>query len=312
MSIIKGSNVILTGGDGFLGKVLSKKIEERGCKELFVPKIQDYDLTKIEDVKRLFDFFKADIVIHAAADVGGIMYNKNNPAKIYYNNIMMNTLVMDAAYKSGVKKFTGIGTVCSYPKFAPIPFMETGLWEGYPEETNAFYGLAKKMMAEQSKAYNLQYGFNSIHLLMINLYGPGDNFDLTNSHVIPALVRKFCDAKKDGIDCVELWGDGSPSREFLYVEDASDAIVLATETLNTYEPVNIGNGAEIKIKDLAEIISRLVRYNGKIKWDTSKPNGQPRRCLDVSKAHKLFGFKAATSFEDGLEKTIKWYFDQNK
>ena len=307
MEYLNNKKVIVTGGAGFLGSFVVKKLAERGCKDIYIPKIEEYDLTKIEDVKRIYERNKADIVIHLAGDVGGIEYNRKYPAKVLYNNLMMNTIVQDQAYKAGVKKFVGIGSVCAYPKFAKIPFREEELWDGYPEETNAGYGLSKKMMLEQSKAYRAQYGFDSIHLLMINLYGPGDNFSLENSHVIPAMIRKFVDAKNENKKEVILWGDGSPTREFIYAADAADAIVKATELYDSSEPVNIGSGMEISIKKLSEIISKAVGYSGKITWDTSKPNGQPRRCLDISKAKKHFGFEAKTSFEEGLKRTIEWY-----
>lgn len=299
--------IILTGGAGFLGSFVKEKLQERGCKDIFIPNYPEIDLTKIEDVKRMYKEYKADVVIHLAGDVGGIAYNRANPGSVFYNNLMMNVLVQDEAYKAGVSKFVGIGSVCSYPKFAKIPFVEEDLWEGYPEETNATYGLAKKVMLEQSKAYRQQYGFNAVHLLMINLYGPRDNFDLETSHVIPALIRKFVDAKKENRPEVAAWGDGSPTREFIYAGDAAEAIVLAAEKYESSEPVNIGSGMEISIKDLTEVIAKLVGYEGKIVWDTTKPNGQPRRCLDVSKAKEYFGYEAKVKFEEGLKKTIEWY-----
>ncbi len=261
---LRNKKIIVTGGAGFLGKFVTKKLSEKGAGEVFVPKIEDYDLTRIQDVQRLFEKNKAEIVIHLAGDVGGIEYNRKNPGKVLYNNLMMNTLVQDQAYKGGAEKFVGIGSVCAYPKFAKIPFKEEDLWSGYPEETNAGYGLSKKMMLEQSKAYRAQYGFNAIHLLMINLYGPGDNFSLENSHVIPAMIRKFIDAKDKAAKEVVLWGDGSPTREFIYVEDAADAIVLATDLYNSSDPINIGSGMEISIIKLSEIISKTIGYSGKI------------------------------------------------
>ena len=250
--------------------------------------------------------FKTDIVIHIAADIGGIGYSKTHPASQFYNNLMMNTLVQDLAYKHGIEKFVGIGTVCSYPKFTPTPFREEDLWMGYPEETNAAYGLSKKMMLVQSQAYRQQYNFNAIHLLMINLYGPRDNFSLESSHVIPALIRKMIKANREDSN-IEVWGDGSASREFIYIEDAAEAIVLATEFYNGEEPINIGNGEEITIKELIVLLSNLLSYKGEIIWDITKPNGQPKRKLDVSKALKYFNFKAKTDFEKGLKNTIEWY-----
>lgn len=300
-------NVIVTGGAGFLGSFVVETLKNRGCKNIFIPKYPEIDLTKLEDVQKMYKEFRADVVIHLAGDVGGIAYNRENPGSVFYNNLMMNILVQDEAYRAGVEKFVGIGSVCSYPKFAQIPFREEELWEGYPEETNASYGLSKKVMLEMSKAYKEQYNFNAVHLLMINLYGPRDNFDLETSHVIPALIRKFVDAKSEEKDTVYAWGDGTPTREFIYVGDAAEAIVLATEKYNSPEPVNIGSGMEISIKDLTETIAKLVGYEGKIDWDKTKPNGQPRRCLDVSKAKEYFGYEAKVEFKEGLKKTIEWY-----
>ena len=276
--------------------------------ELILFHRKDFDLRKEDGVSRLFEINKdVDIVIHLAGDVGGIGYNRAFPGEVFYNNLIMNTLVMKYSRKFVVKKFVGIGTVCSYPKFASVPFKEECLWDGYPEETNAPYGLAKKMMLIQGQAYRQQFGFNAIHLLMINLYGPRDDFDPENSHVIAGMIRKFYEAQVENLEEVILWGTGEASREFLYVEDAAEAIVLATERYNKPEPINIGAGFEIKIKDLATLIAKLIGFKGKIVWDTSKPDGQPRRCLDVSKAEKEFGFKAKTPFEEGLKKTIDWF-----
>lgn len=300
-------NVIVTGGAGFLGSFVVETLKNRGCKNIFIPKYPEIDLTKLEDVKKMYNDFEADVVIHLAGDVGGIAYNRANPGSVFYNNLMMNILVQDEAYRAGVEKFVGIGSVCSYPKFAQIPFREEELWEGYPEETNASYGLSKKVMLEMSKAYKEQYNFNAVHLLMINLYGPRDNFDLETSHVIPALIRKFVDAKSEEKDTVYAWGDGSPTREFIYVGDAAEAIVLAAEKYDSPEPVNVGSGMEISIKDLTETIAKLVGFEGKIDWDITKPNGQPRRCLDVSKAKEYFGYEAKVDFKEGLKKTIEWY-----
>jgi len=298
--------ILITGANGFLGKVLCKKLRLKGYNNLITFRIDEYDITKEKDVSELFKHKEHfDIVIHLAASVGGIGFNKKNPGKVYYDNIMMNTLMQEYSRRNKVSKFVGIGSVCAYPKFAAIPFKEENLWDGYPEETNASYGLAKKMMLVQSQAYRQQYGFNAIHLLMINLYGPDDNFDLENSHVIAALIRKFYEAKINKSEKVILWGDGSPSREFLYVEDAAEAIVLAMGKYNKPEPINIGSGEEIMIKELAIKIRGLIGFEGRIEWDTSKPNGQPRRCLDISKAKKEFGFIAKISLDNGLKKTIE-------
>ncbi|WP_291255423.1 GDP-L-fucose synthase [Fusobacterium sp.] len=307
---LKEKKIIVTGGAGFLGSHVVEKLLERGCKKenIFIPRSKKYNLTQIQDVERMYLDFKADIVIHIAADIGGIGYSKTHPASQFYNNLMINTLVQDLAYKHGIEKFVGVGTVCSYPKYTPVPFKEEDLWLGYPEETNAAYGLSKKMMLVQSQAYRQQYNFNAIHLLMINLYGPRDNFSLENSHVIPALIRKIIKANREDSD-IEVWGDGTASREFIYVEDAAEAIVLATELYNGAEPINIGNGEEITIKELVQILGELLKYRGKIIWDTSKPNGQPKRRLDVSKALEFFKFKAKVDFEQGLRNTIHWYLE---
>lgn len=309
---LKEKQIIVTGGAGFLGSHVIQKLLERGCKKenIFIPRSKNYDLTKERDVKKLYEDFKADIVIHIAADIGGIGYSKTHPASQFYNNLMMNTLIQDLAYKNGVEKFVGIGTVCSYPKLTPVPFKEEDLWNGYPEETNAAYGLSKKMMLVQSQAYREQYNFNAIHLLMINLYGPKDNFSLESSHVIPALIRKMLKANEENSD-IEVWGDGSASREFIFVEDAAEAIILATEIYDGKEPVNIGNGQEISIKELIGILANLLKFQGKIIWDKTKPNGQPKRRLDVSKAEKYFDFKAKMELEEGLKRTIEWYLENN-
>ncbi|WP_097016645.1 GDP-L-fucose synthase family protein [Orenia metallireducens] len=299
---------MITGGNGFLGKAVVKKLKNRECTEIFIPKKEKYDLTKETEVQKLFKENKnIDIIIHLAADVGGIGYNRSNPGSVYYNNVMMNTLLMEYSRLNNVSKFIGIGSVCSYPKYTEIPFKEKNLWKGYPEETNAPYGLSKKMMLEQGKAYKEQYDFNAVHLLMINLYGPEDNFDLESSHVIPALIRKFVEAKENNKEKVIAWGDGSPTREFLYVDDAAEGILLAAEKYNKSEPVNLGSGMEISIKKLTEKIAAHVGFEGEIDWDISKPNGQPRRCLDISKSRAEFDFEAKISFDEGLKRTIEWY-----
>jgi GDP-L-fucose synthase len=298
--------ILVTGGNGFLGKSLVEKLRRRGA-EVYTPTARDYDLRDNTQVRKLFDDTNPEIVIHLAAKVGGIGFNQKYPGELFYDNAIMGLQVMEAARIASVSKFVAIGTVCAYPKFTPVPFKELDLWNGYPEETNAPYGLAKKMMLVQSQAYRKQYGFNSIFLLPVNLYGPNDNFDLESSHVIPGLINKFYRAISKGEKEVEIWGTGSASREFLYVDDAAEAIVLATEKYNEPEPVNIGSGMEITIKDLVSKISEIMGFNGEIRWDATKPDGQPRRCLDVSKAEKEFGFKAKTRFEEGLRKTIGWY-----
>ena len=302
--------VCLTGGRGFLGSFVTEKLRQRGAKEIFIPRIEQYDLVNPQDVERMLDDARPDVIIHLAAHVGGIGANRLHPAEFFYDNLMMGTQLMHQAWKRGIEKYTAIGTVCAYPKFTPVPFKEDSLWDGYPEETNAPYGLAKKMQLVQAQAYRQQYGFNAIFLLPVNLYGPRDNFDLESSHVIPALIRKFLEAKEAGVAEVEVWGDGSPTREFLYVEDAAEGILLATEHYNGAEPVNLGSGHEISIKNLAELIQRLTGYQGQLVWNTSKPNGQPRRGLDTTRAEEYFGFKAAVSFEEGLRRTIDWYREQ--
>ncbi len=299
--------VCVTGGAGFLGSFVQETLRERGATEIFIPQIEDYDLTKIEDIRRMLADSKPDLIIHLAALAGGIGANRARPAEFFYKNLMMGVPLMHEAWKSGVDKFVVIGTICAYPKFTPVPFKEENLWDGYPEETNAPYGLAKKMLLVQSQAYREQYGYNSIYLLPVNLYGPRDNFNLETSHVIPALVRKMIEAQQRGDEQVTLWGDGSPTREFFYAGDAARGIVLAAERYNSSEPVNLGAGMEISIKDLAELISKLTGFEGEIVWDTSKPNGQPRRGLDVSLAKDYFGFEAQMSFEEGLRRTIEWF-----
>ena len=303
----KDKAVLITGGAGFLGGYVVNRVRNTGCKECITPRSRDYDLRDIDAIKNLLEQSRPDIIIHLAAQVGGIGANSNKPGEFFYNNLIMGIQLMEQARLFEINKFVAIGTICAYPKFAPVPFREEDLWDGYPEETNAPYGLAKKMLLVQSQAYREQYDYNSIFLLPVNLYGPGDNFDLDTSHVIPALVRKCVEAKDKGESEIVCWGDGSPTREFLYVEDAAEAIVLAAERYNKSEPVNIGAGFEISIKDLVELIVELAGFQGQITWDTSKPDGQPRRMLDTTKAHQEFGFKANTDFKEGLTKTIEWY-----
>ena len=303
----KNRRVCVTGGAGFLGSFITQKLEQHGAAEIFVPRIEQYNLVNLEDIHRMYNDARPDIVIHLAALAGGIGANRARPADFFYINLMMGVQLMHEAWKRNIEKFVAIGTICAYPKFTPIPFKEENLWEGYPEETNAPYGLAKKMLLVQSQAYRDQYGFNSIHLLPVNLYGPRDNFDLETSHVIPALIRKCIDAQELGERQVELWGDGSPTREFLYAEDAAEGILLATERYNDSEPVNLGSGMEISIKSLAELIAQQTGFQRKFVWDTNKPNGQPRRALDISRAEKHFGFRAQMTFEEGLQHTIDWF-----
>lgn len=319
----KDKRVIVTGGAGFLGHFVVDKLNLRGAKEIIIPRIEQYDLTEHESINRLFEdlgikkcepqFREMDkspsnvIIIHLAARVGGIAANREKPAEYFYANLMMGTQLMHEAWQRGIDKFVAIGTICAYPKITPLPFKEENLWDGYPEETNAPYGLAKKMLLVQAQAYRQQYEFNAVYLLPVNLYGPGDNFDLHTSHVIPALIRKCIEAQENSADQIIVWGDGSPTREFLYVDDAAEGILLAAEHYDASEPVNLGSGQEISIKDLVQTISRLTGFTGELVWDTSKPNGQPRRVLDTSRAEQYFGFRAQTDFEDGLRKTIDWF-----
>jgi GDP-L-fucose synthase len=299
--------ILITGGGGFLGSNVVAALRSRGCRTLFVPRSREYDLRRERDVEAVYAWARPELVIHLAAVVGGIGANRANPGKFFYDNLMMGALLIEHARRAGIEKFVAIGTICSYPKFTPVPFREEALWDGYPEETNAPYGLAKKMLLVQAQAYRQQYGFNAIYLLPVNLYGPGDHTDLEFSHVIPALIRKCVEAVDSGASEIVCWGDGSPTREFLYVEDCAEAILLATEWYDGVEPVNVGAGFEICIKDLVHLIAELTGFQGRILWDTTKPNGQPRRCLDTHRASELFGFRAKTDFRKGLERTIEWY-----
>jgi GDP-L-fucose synthase len=303
----KSKSVAVTGGAGFLGSYVVERLRQRGCRDIFVPRSRDYDLVDREAVRRVFAAASPDLVIHLAARVGGIGANQANPGSFFYDNLMMGALLMEEARQRGVDKFVAVGTACAYPKFTPIPFREEDLWGGYPEETNASYGLAKKMLLVQAQAYRQQYGFNAIYLLPVNLYGPRDNFDPSSGHVIPALIRKCVEARERGDSHIVVWGDGSPTREFLYVEDAAEAVVRASEHYDAADPVNVGSGLEISIRDLVRLIAELTGYKGEVTWDTTKPNGQPRRALDTSKAERLFDFRARTPFQDGLRRTIAWY-----
>ena len=302
--------VCVTGGAGFLGKHLIARLKNYGAKDIFVPNYPEYDLVKGEDITRMIDDARPDIIIHLAAKVGGIGANMEKPGEFFYDNLMMGIQLIYQAWQRGVEKFVAIGTICAYPKYTPIPFKEDDIWDGYPEETNAPYGLAKKMLLVQSQSYRAQYGYNSIFLLPVNLYGPGDNFDPASSHVIPALIRKCLEAKERGDKEIIAWGDGSPTREFIYAEDAAEGITLATMRYNSSDPVNIGSSFEISIKDLTETIARLCEFEGNVVWDTSKPNGQPRRKLDTTRAKERFGFEAKTDFKEGLKKTIAWYKEE--
>jgi GDP-L-fucose synthase len=304
---LNNKRIVITGGAGFLGRHVVEELRRINCDNLFVPRSQDYDLRKLEQVRRLYDDAKPGVVIHLAAVVGGIGANRENPGRFFYENLVMGVELMEQARLRGVEKFVAIGTVCAYPKFTPVPFKEDDLWNGYPEETNAPYGLAKKMLLVQAQAYREQYGLNAIYLLPVNLYGPWDSFDPARSHVIPALIKKCVDAVESRSAKVEVWGTGSASREFLYVQDCARGIVLATRHYDQALPVNLGAGHEIKIRDLAQLIARLTGFNGEIIWDATKPDGQPRRVLDVSRAEREFGFRATTPFEAGLKRTIEWY-----
>ncbi|EKD86437.1 MAG: hypothetical protein ACD_37C00283G0003 [uncultured bacterium] len=307
---LKNKKILVTGGNGFLGSYVINELLSKGIarKQIFTPSSKEIDLRKLEDCKKAVK--GKDIIIHLAAVVGGIGANRENPGSFFYDNLMMGVQLIEASRLAEVKKFIAIGTVCAYPKFAPIPFKEEDIWEGYPEETNAPYGLAKKMLLVQSQAYRQQYGFKSIYLLPVNLYGPGDNFDPKSSHVIPALIKKVYEAKLKKNPYVEIWGSGRATREFLYVEDAARGIVLATQKYESSEPVNLGSGMEISIKDLIKLICKLMNYKGEIRWDRTKPDGQPRRSLDVSRAKREFGFVAKVDFQEGIKRTIDWYTDQ--
>jgi len=301
--------VCVTGGNGFLGSFITEKLALRGTKEIFIPRIEDYNLVEREAILRMLKDAKPDIILHLAALAGGIGANRLRPAEFFYVNLMMGVQLIHEAWKAGVEKMVAVGTICAYPKITPLPFKEENLWDGYPEETNAPYGLAKKMLLVQAQAYRQQYGFNVIYPLPVNLYGPRDNFNLETSHVIPALIRKCVEAQVQGKNQIILWGDGTPTREFIYVEDAAEGLLLATERYNGSEPFNLGSGQEISIKDLAILIARLTGFEGEIIWDTSKPNGQPRRALDTTRAEKFFGFRASMPFEEGLTRTIEWYWN---
>ena len=307
MTNLAGKRAVVTGGAGFLGRHVVRMMGERGCGEIFVPRSRDYDLVQTEAVQKLYAEAKPDIVVHLAARVGGIGANMRNPGRFFYENLMMGVQLMEQGRLHSIEKFVAIGTVCAYPKFTPVPFKEDDIWNGYPEETNAPYGLAKKMLLVQSQAYRQQYGFHAIYLLPVNLYGPGDNFDPEYSHVIPALIKKVFDAKERDEKSIVVWGTGQASREFLYVEDAAEGIVLATEKYDKPDPVNLGAGFEMTIKELAELICELAGFDGRIEWDTTKPDGQPRRRLDTSRAKQEFGFEAKTKLREGLNRTIDWY-----
>ncbi len=309
MSFWTNKRVVITGGSGFLGSFVVDKLKKLKPKEMFIPRSKEYDLRKIEDIKKMLNAFNPNIIIHLAATVGGIYANRLHPAEFFYDNLTMGINLIHESYLFGVDKFVALGTVCAYPKFTPVPFKEENLWNGYPEETNAPYGLAKKMLLVQSQAYREQYDFNSIFLLPVNLYGPRDNFDLESSHVIPALIRKCLEAKQHKDKTITAWGTGSATREFLYVEDAAEAIILAAEQYNKSDPINIGSSMEISITEFLNLIMKYTGFECEIIWDSSKPDGQPRRCLDTTKAMKEFDFKAKTKFEDGLKQTVEWYIN---
>ncbi len=311
-TFFENRRIVVTGGAGFLGGYVTEGLRKRGCKKILVPKIEDFDLVDINDIVRMYEDMKPDIVIHLAAVVGGIGANREHPAEFFYKNLMMGVQLIEQGRLRNIEKFVAIGTICAYPKFTPVPFKEEDIWNGYPEETNAPYGLAKKMLLVQSQSYRAEYGFNSIFLLPVNLYGSGDNFNPASSHVIPALIKKCVDAVDSGADHIDCWGTGNVSREFIYAADAAEGILLATEHYNGSEPVNIGAGFEITIRQLSEKIAELTGFSGELRWDSSKPDGQPRRCLDVSRAKKYFGFEAKTPFDEGLKTTIHWYRANHK
>jgi GDP-L-fucose synthase len=306
------TRVVVTGGAGFLGSVVVRLLAERGCRDVFVPRSREYDLRERDAIIRLYRETRPHLVIHLAAVVGGIGANRTNPGRFFYDNAIMGIQLLEYARQFRVDKFVAVGTICAYPKSTPVPFREDDLWNGYPEETNAPYGLAKKMLLVQAQAYRAQYGFNAIHPMLVNLYGPNDNFDLETSHVIPALIRKCVDSKESGRREVLLWGDGSPTREFLYVDDAAEAVLLATERYDGRDPVNIGSGEEIAIRELARLVASEVGFDGEFVWDTGKPNGQARRCLDIARAQRLFGFRARHSLREGLSRTVAWYLAQRQ
>ena len=303
----QNKKVIVTGGSGFLGSFVVEKLKQRNAADVFVPRSSQYDLRQTDEITRMLQDFKADMIIHLAALAGGIGANSARPAEFFYNNLMMGVPLLHQAWQQNVEKFVAVGSICSYPKFTPLPFKEENLWDGYPEETNAPYGLAKKMLLVQSQSYRQQYGYNSIYLMPVNLYGPRDNFNLETSHVIPALIRKAIEATERGDQEILAWGDGSPTREFLYVEDAAEGIITAAENYNGSEPVNLGSGQEISIKNLVEMVVKLTNFEGQIVWQTDKPNGQPRRALDVSRAKEYFGWSAQVPFEEGMRRTIEWF-----
>jgi GDP-L-fucose synthase len=307
MGFLDSKKIVVTGGGGFLGQCVVEKFREVGCGDVFVPRRSEFDLTKEADIIKMLDAARPDVVIHLAAVVGGIGANREHPGSFFYSNLMMGVQLMEQSRLRGVSKFLTAGTICSYPKFTPVPFKEKDIWDGYPEETNAPYGLAKKMLIVQAQAYREEYNFNAVNPMLVNLYGPGDNFNPASSHVIPALIKKCIDAVEAGADKIEVWGTGKATREFLYVEDAADAIVVTAEKWNDPAPINIGTGKEITIKDLVLLIARLCGFKGEIAWDATKPDGQPRRCLEVSNAKKFLGFEAVTDFETGLGRTIEWY-----
>jgi len=311
MTLTSDSRIVITGGAGFLGQVVQRTLRARGYLNLLVPRIEEYDLRHEPDIRRMYEDMRPDVVIHLAAVVGGIGANRASPGRFFYENAIMGIQLIEIGRQVGVQKMVVIGTICAYPKLAPVPFREDALWDGYPEETNAPYGVAKKALLVQLQAYREQYGFNGVFLLPVNLYGPGDNFDPAVSHVIPALIKKCVDARRSDAPEIVVWGDGSPTREFIYVDDAAEGIVLATEKYNGAEPVNVGAGFEIRVSDLVDLIVRLTGYKGNVVWDTTKPNGQPRRMLDTTRARERFGFVAKMGFEEGLRKTIAWYEGQS-